>query len=227
MRPVIKICGLRDAELVQVAVDAGATAIGFMLAESRRRVSLDEIADIRKRTDLGPVRAVGVTVNESAATLNELRETARLDALQLSGDEDPAILDDLDGIVWKALRFEPGTTVDAASREIEPWLDHHRRVEVVLVDAYVRGMYGGSGHQADWDLARQLSERYPVVLAGGLSPDNVSGAVEQATPLGVDVSSGVETDQRKDPDKIRRFVSSARAALGLPDVKGTRVVHDT
>lgn len=215
--PVIKICGLRDADLVRIATEAGATAIGFMLAESRRRVTPAEVAAIREQTSNLDIRRVGVTVNESASTLKSLRDIARLDALQLSGDEDPSILDELDGPAWKALRFEPGTTLEEASRAIEPWFDHARPVEALLVDAYVLGMYGGSGHRADWELARRLSERYPVVLAGGLSPENVSSAVEQSTPLGVDVSSGVETDQRKDPDKVRRFVAGARAALGLPD----------
>lgn len=202
-----------------MAVHAGATAIGFMLAESKRRVSLDEVVDIREQSNLGSVRAVGVTVNETAGTLRDWREAAGLDTLQLSGDEDVSILDDLGGSVWKALRFEPGTSVEDASRMIDPWFDHRQPVEVILVDAYVRGMYGGSGHRADWDLARQLAERYPVVLAGGLSPENVTSAIEQAIPLGVDVSSGVETENRKDPDKIRRFVAGALAAL---DSHGSR-----
>jgi phosphoribosylanthranilate isomerase len=211
--PIIKICGLRDPETAQVAIDAGATAIGFMLAESRRRVSLEEIADIRDRTDFGTVRTVGVVVNERGETLNEWRARARFDVLQLSGDEDVSILGHLDGSVWKAVRFEPGTAAADAARVLDAWFDHPRPVEVVLVDAFVKGVYGGSGHRADWELVGRLAERYPIVLAGGLSPENVSDAIGASTLRGVDVSSGVETDSTKDPEKINAFVTNALSAF--------------
>jgi phosphoribosylanthranilate isomerase len=210
---VIKICGIRDAATAGVVIDAGATAMGFMLADSRRRVSLNEVVEILGQVDGSEVKSVGVVVNEAAGTLNTWRDTAGLDVIQLSGDEESTILDELEGDVWKAVRFEPGTHVDDAARVIDPWLDHRRAVDLMLVDAFVPGRYGGSGHRADWELVSRLAERYPIVLAGGLSPDNLSEAVEQSMPLGVDVSSGVETNQVKDPAKIDKFVKIARETL--------------
>jgi phosphoribosylanthranilate isomerase len=86
-----------------------------------------------------------------------------------------------------------------------------------MIDAAVPGIYGGSGHTANWDLAAKLAERYPVILAGGLNPANVAGAIDRVRPMGVDVSSGVEQDGRKHDQLIAAFVeSSARAFQRLP-----------
>jgi phosphoribosylanthranilate isomerase len=212
-QPIIKICGIRDAASARVVIDAGARAMGFMLADSRRRVSLDEVVGILDQVDGSGVKSVGVVVNEAAGTLDTWRDIAGLDVIQLSGDEESTILDELEGDVWKAVRFEPGTHVDDAARAIDPWFDHSHPVDLMLVDAFVPGRYGGSGHRADWELVSRLADRYPIVLAGGLSPDNVSEAIEQSMPLGVDVSSGVETNQVKDPAKIEKFVTIARERL--------------
>lgn len=207
----VKLCGLRTLEDTKAAIDAGADALGFILAESRRQVTPEFVGGLRKELP-SPPTIVGVTVNRSAADLSLLFEEARLDMIQLSGDEPVDILDELEMPVIKALRFPDGTTVDEATREVDAWLSHRYPAELVLVDGYKPGAYGGTGEKANWRLLREVSVRYPIVLAGGLTPENVATAVQQVNPFGVDVAGGTETDGIKDPEKLKAFVKNARDA---------------
>jgi len=215
---VIKICGVRSVDIALAAGNAGATTIGFMLAPSKRQVTVARIREILGAMPGARPEAAAVMVNPSAGEVASAIDHAGVEIVQLSGDEDPSILDDLDTTVWKAVRFAPGTTVDDARRSIDPWLDHRRPVTNILVDAAVTGRYGGTGHRADWDLAAALAELYPLILAGGLKPGNVEDAIIAVRPLGVDVSSGVETDGAKDPPLIHDFVRISTKALhdGMP-----------
>lgn len=209
----VKICGLRDLESARVAVEAGADALGFILAESRRQVAPETIAPIRRQLSAGETplpQFVGVTVNASPGEIRRATQIAGLDAVQLSGDEDSSVLPDIDLPVAKMLRFPSGTSLDAALREVEGWLSGPKPAIRVMVEGHVDGSYGGTGSRADWVLVAQIAERYPIVLAGGLTPDNVVEAVSAANPAGVDVSSGVETDGVKDHEKIRIFIAKAR-----------------
>jgi phosphoribosylanthranilate isomerase len=209
----IKICGISNAETARAVVDSGATAIGFMLAPSRRQVTLATIRAIREQLSSPGLSAVAVVVNQTADQVQALLDGGLVDAVQLSGDEPPDILDQVSGTIWKALRFPAGTTFDPAEREVSRWLDRSRPADRLMIDGSVDGAYGGTGHTADWDLIARISERYPVILAGGLTPANVETAIAQVRPTGVDVSSGVETDGGKDPDKISAFVAAARSAF--------------
>lgn len=211
--PTIKICGLGDAVSAEAAIAGGATAIGFMMAESRRQVQPSMVSSILSVLPSRRPRAVGITVNEPIASLAAIVTQSGIDIIQLSGDEAIDVLDAVDLPVWKALRFDAGTTVDEARRTIEPWLTHARPVAAILLDASLPGFYGGTGHRADWALAAELADRYPVVLAGGLTPGNVAEAIETVRPMGVDVSSGVEIGGRKDVSSIQRFISSSQAAF--------------
>lgn len=207
----VKLCGLRTLEDARAAIDAEASALGFILAESKRQVTPELVASLR--SDLvSPPTLVGVTVNRSAADLNLLFEDARLDMVQLSGDEPVEILDELEMPVIKALRFPEGTSIDTATQEVDAWLNHRHGAELVIVDGYKQGMYGGTGVKADWRLLHEISVRYPIVLAGGLDPDNVAEAIHQVNPHGVDTASGTETDGVKDPAKLQAFVRNARDA---------------
>ena len=172
-----------------------------MTPEHVRQI-LDDLPD-------GRPPAVAVTVNETSESIRRILDTTAVDIIQLSGDESPALLRDIDTTFWKALRFTTGTTLDDARRAIEPWVEGPHRVSAILLDAAVDGSYGGSGHTADWTLSARLAEQYPVILAGGLSPENVGDAIQQVDPMGVDVSSGVESGGSKDHGKIRDFVSAA------------------
>ncbi len=214
MPGLIKIDGFRDAPSATAAVAAGAGAIGFILAPSRRQISPESIAAILGELSAGRPPVVGVFVNESPGAIDDIVRVSGVDVIQLAGDELPSILDRLDYPIWKALRFEAGTTIDEASRIVESWLSPSRPVQAVLVDAAVPGVYGGSGHVADWDLAAGLAERYPIILAGGLTPENVADAIEAVRPMGVDVSSGVEVDGLKSPARIEAFIDESRAAFG-------------
>lgn len=212
---MVKICGLSDVIAARAAIDSGATAVGFVLAESRRQVSPAAIAAILDQLPTERPLAVGVFVNETAAQSNAASNEAGLDVVQLSGDESPDILGGLDRPVWKAFRFKAGTTVDEACRAIDPWLLRSFPVQAVLVDAALVGSYGGSGHQADWDLAALLADRYPVILAGGLNASNVANAILTVRPIGVDVSSGVEFDGKKDFPSIEAFVANSLTAFDM------------
>jgi phosphoribosylanthranilate isomerase len=206
---VVKICGLRTLEHALAALEAGADLLGFIFAPARRQVSPAEVAAIGaalRATGRGAdVRMVGVFVNETPARMTAIADQCGLAMLQLSGDEDTGVLRELppDRPVVKALRL-------AGAPAEQGWL---RATEArLLVDAHVPGAYGGAGIMADWERAAELNRQRPIMLAGGLSPANVGAAIEQVSPWGVDVSSGVETHGHKDSEKIRAFVAAARAA---------------
>lgn len=208
---IVKICGLRTVEHALVALDAGADLLGFIFAPARRQVSPGEAARIA-----GAVRAatqgarrvglVGVFVNEAPERMAAIARECDLDALQLSGDEDVALVDHLAGqTIIKTVRLND------APNEL-PWLQDLRRPNVRLhVDAHVQGSYGGAGVIADWERAATLARHCPILLAGGLNAENVATAIRSVRPWGVDVSSGVETAGVKDAAKIRAFVVAARA----------------
>lgn len=207
----VKLCGLRTLDDAKAAIEADASALGFILAESKRQVTPELVASVRDEV-VSPPTIVGVTVNRSVSDLNLIFEDARLDMVQLSGDEPLEILDELEMPVIKALRFPEGTNINDATREVDSWLNHRHPAELVIIDGYKSGAYGGSGTKADWRLLHEVSVRYPIVLAGGLDPDNVAMAIHQVNPMGVDTSSGTETDGAKDPEKLKAFVKNAREA---------------
>lgn len=209
--PMIKICGICDPIAAGVAGRAGAGAIGVMFASSRRQIAPEIARDIS-----GAVRipVVGVVVNETAVSLNDLIARSGIDIVQLSGDETPDLLDHIAIPAIKVIRLSPGRNAADAERAIDPWLNHRHPVEAILLDAHVPGYYGGTGHRADWTIAAKLAVRYPIILAGGLTPANVHDGIRKVAPFGVDVSSGVETNGIKDHQKIRDFIVASHNATG-------------
>ncbi|MDQ2996554.1 MAG: phosphoribosylanthranilate isomerase [Chloroflexota bacterium] len=206
----IKICGLRTIEHALAAADAGADMLGLNFAASRRQVSPEQAAQIAEAVRATPrvqrVSIVGLFVNEAHARMLAIARQCGLDAIQLSGDEASEVAVQLPGIaLLKAIRLD-GTPGEAG------WLDADQAPNIrLLVDAHVPGSYGGAGVLADWGRAAELARRRAIVLAGGLTPENVDAAIRQVQPWGVDVSSGVETNGIKDIIKIRAFVAAARA----------------
>ncbi len=200
----MKICGVLSPEIAQAAADAGADAIGLIFAESRRRVSVAQAAQIVAA--LPPfVSAVGVFVDASADEVLSLAHGVPLDAVQLHGEEPPEMIETLraQGVrVLKAVKV--GERVDVAE------LKRYHAASALMLDTRVNGLAGGSGRPFDWHLAQGLSERFPLILSGGLTLENVTPALEIVRPFGVDVSSGVETDGQKDPEKIRKFIEQVR-----------------
>jgi phosphoribosylanthranilate isomerase len=214
----VKICGLRRPVHARAAAAAGADMLGLVFAPSRRRVSLGEaraIVDALQEADVRPY-LVGLFVNESPAVINATVQDLGLDLVQLAGNESIDLAAAIQTPILKSVRLD-GSEPEAAWFELardaapisEGWPDW-RRV-MLLVDAHVPGSYGGTGARADWDAAAELAQQLPIILAGGLHPENVGSAVQQVRPWGVDVSSGVETDGVKDVARIQAFVTAARS----------------
>jgi phosphoribosylanthranilate isomerase len=208
---LIKICGLRTSEHALAAVEAGADLLGFIFAPARRQVGPADVVRIgqavRSATPADRRLAlVGVFVNEAPERMRAIAQQCHLDAIQLSGDEPVAVAEQLPGLaIIKAIRFQE-TAVE------QSWLNSDLPSIRLLVDAHIPGAYGGAGVVADWDRARLLAQRRPIILAGGLTPANVGAAIERVRPWGVDVSSGVETEGVKDIAKIHAFAAAARTA---------------
>jgi len=215
-RLLIKICGVTTAGDAVAAVDAGADAIGLnFYPASSRVISADRAAEISAAVGARAWK-VGVFVNRPAIEIRELVERCRLDAVQLHGDEPPIELAALAGItVIRAFR------VAASLAPAEEYLQACDAIgalpSMTLVDAAAPGVYGGSGRQVDWGVVAGrggLLARLPLVLAGGLTAQNVAQAIVMARPTGVDVASGVEESPgKKSRSRMMAFVTAARRAV--------------
>jgi phosphoribosylanthranilate isomerase len=215
----VKVCGICRAEDAQLAVELGATAIGFVFwPESPRHIDPDEARSIAAALPDG-VLAVGVFVDQPVAEVVEIAGTVRLDAIQLHGHENVAEYEVLSHRVIKALPV--GETFDPAAVDALP-----ERV-TVLLDAHDPVRRGGTGRTIDWTLAASVAERRETILSGGLNAANVAEAIKQVRPYMVDVSSGVESAPgRKDPDKLRAFFS-AIALINSEVTETTEQLRDT
>ncbi len=190
--------------------------IGLVFAPSRRQITNHQAATIVSalhQQHYGQrVQVVGLFVNEHPDTINAIADYCELDYVQLSGEEHPEQVGDIRRPIIKSLRLN-GTACESA------WLDcakHHGYVVFApipfIVDAHVAGAYGGTGVMADWHKAAALVQHQTLMLAGGLTPDNVGAAIHHVHPWGVDVSSGVETNGVKDEQLIASFVQAVRSA---------------
>jgi phosphoribosylanthranilate isomerase len=201
---LVKICGITNAGDASVAADAGADAVGFIFAESPRRVGIEEARKISLAWPENLLR-VGVFVDEEPDEVLRISREVGLDLAQLHGDETPEAVTAVrnGGVgVMKALRVE-----DAGSLEE---LDGYE-ADLLLLDAYSEKARGGTGEQFDWGVAKSLRGRDNIVVSGGLGPENVSEAVEFFEPYGVDASSALEDEPgRKNGERVRRFVLAAR-----------------
>ncbi|MGE5558455.1 MAG: phosphoribosylanthranilate isomerase [Bacillota bacterium] len=195
----VKICGITNEEDALLAAELGAGAVGFVFAESPRRVTPEQAAAIGGK--LPPfVFKTGVFVNASMEETARVMKIAGLDLIQLHGEEGP---------IWGDVF--PRRIIRAFSGDIPPGWDGKARA--YLLDAAVRSRRGGTGVCADWELGAHYARRYPLILAGGLTPENVGEAVRKVRPLMVDVSSGVEkAPGKKDPAKLKAFFAAIREA---------------
>jgi phosphoribosylanthranilate isomerase len=200
----IKVCGITRVSDALHAVEQGATALGFVLwPKSPRAVSVDRAAEIIAELP-SHVMTVGVFVNESIDSIRSAAERAHLTAVQLHGDEPPAYADALD---WPVLRAVSVDEIDVAAGA---WSAD----TALLVDNIDPVRRGGTGEAVDWIRAAGVAKTRRVVLAGGLTPENVGTAIRAVHPFGVDVSSGVESAPGvKDLDKVTQFISNARLAF--------------
>jgi indole-3-glycerol phosphate synthase/phosphoribosylanthranilate isomerase/anthranilate synthase/indole-3-glycerol phosphate synthase/phosphoribosylanthranilate isomerase len=216
-QPFVKICGLATEEQAQSVAQLGADAFGLVfapMAPPHRRITVEQARRlvVAAREEAGAYKvplAVGVFVNEATEAIAEYAGRARLDAAQLSGDEAPtecARVAALTGLlILKALRLR----IESDLTQLD---EYALAGAIILLDTAKDGTYGGTGETGDWALAREAARRWPVILSGGLTPDNVAAAIAAVHPRGVDVSSGVETNKAKDLGKIARFITAARSA---------------
>jgi len=219
---LVKICGLREPTHALAAAEAGADFIGLVFAESRRRVSVDQARAIvctlgeplvaRQGRGAEHIEAllrrkrplvVGVFADADAESVNCTADAVGLDVVQLSGDEPWDMCARLSRPVLKAMKVRDGTSAGEIIAGLRPGA-------IPLLDTHVEGALGGTGRPFDWSVAAEVARRFPIVLAGGLTPENVGEAVRRVRPWAVDVSSGVETDGAKDVVKMRAFVAAVR-----------------
>jgi phosphoribosylanthranilate isomerase len=218
MRPgTIKLCSLREPEQAQFVIDAGADLFGLIFAPARRQVTVERAAEIIQTLHedsygRGP-GAVGVFVDEDVVELNNISEKLDLSFAQLHGDESPAYVAEVRTPTIKAIRPKPGETFDAIARRIDSYQRWSRPPVAYLIEGFHPQHAGGQAVLADWHMARLLAMRFPIILAGGLTPENVVDAIEAVEPLGVDVSSGVEANGVKDRAKMIDFVARAKRAF--------------
>jgi phosphoribosylanthranilate isomerase len=205
----IKFCGLTNLDDAERAVAAGAWAIGLIFwPQSPRRCELDAAAQIAaafKRR----VEVAGVFVNAALDHVADTADAVGLTMLQLHGDEGPAYCSEAarrTGCkVIKAARVRSGADVQALASF---HTDYH------LLDSYTAGVPGGTGETFSWDIARAHRSTVPVILSGGLTPDNVAEAIAAVAPYAVDVASGVELSPgRKDAQKLRAFADAVRSTV--------------
>jgi phosphoribosylanthranilate isomerase len=201
----IKICGITTVDDARVAVEAGADMIGLIFyPPSPRYVTPEQARTIVAHLPPG-FPAVGVFVNESLDTVTCIAQTSSVHMVQLHGTESPEMCQQLPWRVIKTFRF---------TAQVQPEMMRQYTVEALLIEGFHAGVYGGGGAQADWQRVASLHPYGRIILAGGLTPENVCEAIGIVHPYAVDVCSGVEaTPGTKDWDKLRTFVRNAKNAV--------------
>ncbi len=203
----VKICGITNATDALTAVDAGADAIGLIFAKSPRQVTVARAREIVAGLPAW-VSAVGVFVNSPADEVLQVAADVRLDAVQLHGDEPAAVANAIAARykLIRAFRIAGPADLDEGREYLRQC-----RPAACLIDAKVSGAYGGTGHRAPWQLVAEAREEFwPLILGGGLTPDNVAAAIDTVQPYGVEASSGVESEPgRKDHQAVRAFIDAA------------------
>ncbi len=208
----VKICGLRQPEHIDAAIEAGADMLGLVFYKPSHRyippLQVPALIAASQRfthsaSDHTTPDLVGLFVNEEADYINEVTEQAGLHFVQLHGNESPEFCQKIKRPVIKAL---PAHDQDGLMRA----RDYQSVAWRLLLDTPTDG-WGGSGITHDWELARNVAQTYSILLAGGLTPENIAEAIQRVRPWGVDVSSGVETQKQKDVGKIHAFIEHVRA----------------
>ena len=213
----VKICGISETQHALVAARAGADFIGLVFASSPRRVSEEKARQLAEAVhNLTTATAVvGVFVNSKADEVNRIADYCHLDWIQLSGDETWQYCQRIERPIIKTIHVPTA----GKNHKIINWLFNEMTMGyeqimhqglVYLLDTKFENVYGGTGRRFDWKLGKEVAARFPVIIAGGLTPENVGALVEGVHLWGVDVSGGVESNGRKDEDKIIAFIENVR-----------------
>lgn len=205
MRTRIKFCGCTDMHDVMMAIETGADAIGMIFAPSPRRITASAAKHIAEQ--LPPfITPVGVFVDPTRDDIARARDIFPDLVIQLHGDEPPSFVSSVDGKVIKTIHVAQ----DAADPDaVERAGNEHPRA-ILLFDTVVNGQRGGTGVTFPWRTIAPVARQRQVVVGGGLTPENISNCVRTVRPFGVDVRSGIETDARKDLQKMRAFVQAVK-----------------
>lgn len=215
---IVKICGITTLEDALHAARAGADMLGLNFwPKSKRYIASPEAATLCKalRAELGadcPL-LIGLFVNAVVSDVSRTMEIVGLDYAQLAGDESDAMLREMRGIAFKSIRPANAFQANDDVAYFGPVMPTDDRIPSLLLDAAVQGQYGGTGHQAAEDVALIVKAAVPrLMLAGGLTPDNVAERIAAVQPWGVDVASGVESDTpgRKDPSLVTAFIQQVK-----------------
>ena len=212
----VKICGITNKKDALLAVGMGADAIGFIFAESPRQITPTKAKTII-RTLPPLVKTVGVFVNEESARIKEIKSFCGLDLIQLHGEESPELCQDLMPHSIKAFRIQN-------ERDIKNIKKYQGTVRAILLDTYQMGKAGGTGKSFDWSLAVKAKETgLPIILAGGLGPENIQEAITTVKPYAVDINSGIEERPgEKDPVLMRQLMEKIKAyRIQEPEVRIT------
>ncbi len=217
----VKICGVTNLSDAVVAARAGADLLGFIFYKPSPRYVAPEtvkaiVAGLKSEGLKETLRCVGVFVNEPLETVSHTLEFCPLDAVQLHGDEPPTFVQHFNGLAYKAIRPPSAEAAEQLIQTYQPLFPPPAAsapppLPCLLLDAYHPHLYGGTGRVTDWTIAANVARRYPTMLAGSLTPDNVAEAIAIVRPWGVDVSSGVEAEKgKKDHGKVKVFIENVK-----------------
>ncbi len=212
----VKICGIKTEEQALAAAEAGADFIGLVFTTSPRQITpaqANKIVAALKQGKTAAPEIAGVFVNTPVQVVNRIAEFCHLDRVQLSGDETFEYCREITSALIRVMRVSRNYQPEQVCLDLAAWSKIlSGQKHQFLLDSYDRDRYGGTGRQLDWDRARPIAEKFPIIIAGGLTPENVAVAINKVKPWGVDVSSGVETEGEKDVKKIKAFIKAARDA---------------
>jgi phosphoribosylanthranilate isomerase len=203
-RPEIKLCGITNLDDARAACEAGADYLGFVLyKKSPRSILPDDLRRIREKLDK-TTKCVGVFVNEPPRTVLKIAQDCLLHSVQLCGEEQYESFRTFPLPVWRVIRLK--------NNELQP-MPSAWKAERYVLDTAQAGFYGGTGLTADWNMAARVAKEHKIMLAGGLTLENIAAAIRIVKPFGIDVSSGIESRPgKKDREKMRFFIEVVKTA---------------
>lgn len=208
----IKICGMKRVEDIKYVNELKPEYVGFVFAESKRQVTLEEAKQLINLLDK-KIKTVGVFKNESPQKVKSIAKYLKLNILQFHGIENEGYIKEFINFhVWKSITIEIQGRTSCKTNCYQEKLNEIGKYDIqgILLDSSVKGISGGTGISFDWNAIKKVNFNKPLILAGGLNAENIQKAIEILTPFAVDVSSGVEENGIKNFKKIKEFIEKVR-----------------